>query len=336
MDFLKSFKDRIFYLKPENFDEEALALFHFQRKHNQLYNNYIEKLGINAPAVTSLEEIPFLPIDFYKEHIVKSGDWKAEIVFESSGTTSQIKSKHHLQDLDFYRSIAINIFENIYGNLDQFHVLALLPSYLERSNASLVFMVDEFIKKTASDQSGFYLNNTDQLINNLKSLLAREKKVLLIGVTYALLDLIDNFQFDQSNDNLINNNLIIMETGGMKGRRKEIVREELQSLLARGFKVGQIHSEYGMTELTSQAYALKNGNFKTPGWMKVQIREINDPFQQLPPGKTGGINIIDLANAASCAFIETKDLGKINDDGSFSVAGRLDNSDLRGCNLLIE
>ncbi len=330
MNFLNSFKQNLFSLKPEAFEQNALTLFAYQAKNNIVYRTYVKSLGIDSEAVTRLGEIPFLPIDFYKNHELKTGEWVPEAVFQSSGTTGQQRSKHFMQDVAFYGDVARTIFESSYGDLKQYHIQALLPSYLERNNASLVFMVDDFIKKTGSPYSGFFLQNTKELVKQLRELLTKGERVLLIGVTYALLELLEQFEFDFDASNLI-----VMETGGMKGRRKEMIREELQTILSGGFNTDTIHSEYGMTELTSQAYSKGYGKFTSPPWMKILIREINDPFELLPREKIGGVNIIDFANAASCSFIETKDLGKINADGSFSILGRFDNTELRGCNLMI-
>ncbi len=330
MNFLKSFKDRIFSIQECEFEALAMELFNFQSQNNAVYSKYLQKLGVIPETVSSCDEIPFLPIEFFKQHRVVSGEWQEQGIFMSSGTTGQIASKNYIEDLEYYKKVSRSIFESFYGPIDHYHILALLPSYLERGNSSLVYMVDNFIDISLSAYSGFYLSNYKQLVDKLNELTVNTKKVLLIGVTYALLDLVEGFQFDSGNDNLI-----VMETGGMKGRRKEMIRTQLHKTLSEGFKLHSIHSEYGMTELNSQAYALAEGKFQTPPWMEIKIRDINDPFQVLPAGHSGGINIIDLSNVATCAFIETKDLGRQNTDHTFEVLGRFDNTEMRGCNLLI-
>ncbi len=330
MNFLNSFKQGLFSLEQGAFEDKALQLFNYQVNHNPVYKAYVDALGVDINGINCIDQIPFLPIEFYKYHEVKTGNWTAEAIYQSSGTTGQTTSKHFMHDTAFYKKVSERIFENQYGPLKNFTILALLPSYLERKNASLVGMMQNFIEKSRRSHSGFYLDDVASLVRKLKLLLADGKKVLLVGVTYALLDIVEKFELGYDSSNLI-----IMETGGMKGRRKEMVREELQSILSRGFGVPTIHSEYGMTELTSQAYAQEQGIFSPPVWMKISIREINDPFTALPDGRIGGVNIIDLANVTSCAFIETKDLGQLRPDGRFTIVGRFDNSELRGCNLMV-
>ena len=330
MNFLKSFKERIFSTSELEFESLALELFKYQSRNNLIYREYLQRLGKVPETISDFEEIPFLPIEFFKYHRVTTGEWQEQAIFQSSGTTGQVSSKNYVEDLQFYEKVATRIFETLYGPLEGYHILALLPSYLERGNSSLVYMVNGFIRATASRHSGFYLANFNELADQLNHLIQGTKKVLLIGVTYALLDLVENFEIDTTHANLI-----VMETGGMKGRRREMIREELHQTLSGGFRLDTIHSEYGMTELTSQAYALEKGKFQLPPWLRVKIRDINDPFSTLPHGRTGGINLIDLANVATCAFIETRDLGKRNADGTFEVLGRFDNSEVRGCNLLV-
>ena len=330
MNFLKSFKDRIFSIRENEFETLAMELFHYQSRNNSVYNNYLQKLGVAPETVSCCDEIPYLPVEFFKQHRVVSGKWQEQGIFMSSGTTGQIASKNYIEDMEHYKKVSKHIFESFYGPIDHYHILALLPSYLERGNSSLVYMVDNFINLSLSAYSGFYLSNYKQLADKINELVTNTKKVLLIGVTYALLDLVESFQFDSNNDNLI-----VMETGGMKGRRKEMIRTQLHEALSKGFRLSSIHSEYGMTELNSQAYALEGGKFQTPPWMKISIRDINDPFHLLPSGHSGGINIIDLSNVSTCAFIETKDLGRQNVDHTFEVLGRFDNTEMRGCNLLI-
>jgi hypothetical protein len=322
----KSFEEVLCEINDQNIDRIALDLFRFQAESNPLYKSFIAHSG--RGKATSPENIPFLPISFFKTHEVKSGDWTPEVTFLSSGTTGIVTSRHAVKDLNFYRENAERIFKQFFGPLEDYHVLAMLPSYLERDGSSLVSMVDYFIRQSGSPHSGFYLNNHEELVTKLTELRSHAKRVILLGVTFALLELAEQYPMDLSH-------CLILETGGMKGKRKEIVREDLHLFLRERFNVPFILSEYGMTELLSQAYSLGNGKFQTPPTMKVLIRDINDPFQVELPGKTGGINIIDLANIHTCAFIETEDIGRLNQDGSFEVLGRMDNSDIRGCNLLV-
>jgi len=330
-DFTNKFKENLFKINSLNyFKEQAILLFHYQAENNIVYKNYIKYLNINIDKIINLEDIPFLPIEFFKYHKVISNikEEDIELVFESSGTTGEITSKHLVKDLNFYKKVSENIFYNFYGKLDEYIFLALLPSYLERENSSLVYMVDHFIKESKSTHSGFYLNDLEKLKEKLISLKNQHKKIVLIGVTFALLDFAEQFSIDLED-------IIIIETGGMKGRRKEMIREEVHQILQEKLNVKNIHSEYGMTELLSQAYSKGDGLFVTPNSMKVLIRDINDPFSYNNKNKSGGLNIIDLANVDSCSFIETKDIGYIEDSNQFKILGRLDNSDIRGCNLLI-
>jgi len=279
-------------------------------------------------GVNTLEKIPFLPIECFKTEKVYCGHTTPQQIFTSSGTTGAQTSRHYVKDLSLYEQSFRKGFEHFYGNVGDYVVLALLPSYLERTGSSLITMVADLIERSGSQYSGFYLNEYDLLAERLQTLDASGKKVLLIGVSFALLDLITEHTFSLKNT-------IVMETGGMKGRRKELVREELHALLCKGFGVEMIHSEYGMTELLSQAYSAGKGIYKCVPWLKVLIRDTNDALSYLPTGKTGGLNIIDLANRESCSFIATQDLGKLHPDGTFEVLGRFDNADIRGCNLLI-
>lgn len=310
------------------FEDLALLVFQHQAKENEVYRNFIEYLSIDPLQIDSLFDIPFLPIEFFKSHkIVSSYDPVAE-VFSSSGTTGMLQSKHYVTDLSWYEESFLHAFELFYGNPSQYIILALLPSYLERDGSSLIYMCEHLIRKTEDEQSGFYLNEFEKIKNIIEEN-AGEKKVLLIGVTYALLDFAEQFPFAMKN-------CIVMETGGMKGKRKEMLREEVHQLLTKAFQIKEIHSEYGMTELLSQAYSNGNGIFRSPPWMKVMIRETNDPFSYTKLNRTGGINIIDLANVNSCSFIATQDLGKLLPDGRFEVLGRFENADVRGCNLLVQ
>ncbi len=328
METFKSFAQSLENINEGNFEDIALRMFHFQAVNNPIYTRYLEHLKCDIAKVSDLQQIPFLPISFFKSQIIKSGEWQTCAEFSSSGTTGSISSKHPVYDLDFYRLHSENIFEHFFGDPESFHFLALLPSYLEREGSSLIEMMNHFIIRSKSDHSGFYLNNYIELVNKLIKLKIDSRKVILWGVSFALLDLAEAFELDLSH-------CIIIETGGMKGRRREWIREELHQYLTRRFNVKVIHSEYGMTELMSQAYSMGSGRYLCPPSMKVIIRNMNDPFEILSTGKTGGINIIDLANFHSCAFIETQDLGSVNEQGFFEVLGRMDNSDIRGCNLLV-
>ncbi|MFK7003534.1 acyl transferase [Flavobacterium covae] len=312
----------------KEFEKRTLKIFRFQYHNNLVYQQFCSLLKKDVSNVKKIEDIPFLPIQFFKTNDILSSKEEKQITFTSSGTTGIATSKHHVTDLSFYRESYRQAFKQFYGNIEDYVILALLPSYLEREGSSLIYMVDDLIQLSNNLESGFYLNNYDELIEKLIKLDAEGHNVLLIGVTYALLDLVEKQKFNLKNT-------IIMETGGMKGRRKEIIREELHKILSNGFGVPIIHSEYGMTELLSQAYSLGNGIFECPMWMKIIIRDPEDPLTLLSEGKTGGINIIDLANINSCSFIATQDLGKIIDYNSFEVLGRFDNSDIRGCNLMV-
>lgn len=327
MNSFKSFYQEIFNVNKSNFDELALKIFRYQADSNPVYKKYIENLNIQPTGVRKIQDIPFLPISFFKSKQIKTGIWKEEGVFESSGTTGQITSKHYIKSKAFYLTNSYRIFSQFYGHLNNYHLLALLPSYLERENSSLVAMVEHFMPLTNSTFSGFYLNNYDQLIDAVQNI-KDNRKILLMGVSFALLDLAEKYGPDLSG-------AIIMETGGMKGRRKEMIREELHEVLRNGLNTGNIHSEYGMTELMSQAYSFGNGVFQAPPWMKILLRDVNDPFELDVRKSSGGINIIDLANIDSCAFIETQDMGKMHNNGHFEVLGRFDNTDIRGCNLMV-
>lgn len=312
----------------QDFERKALEVFRFQAENNLVYKKFIQHLNLKKSSITNIEEIPFLPISFFKSHEMRCGSQQAVITFTSSGTTGSISSQHPVTDLSIYEQSFRQCFEHFYGTISAYTLLALLPNYSEREGSSLIYMVDDLMKQAQSG-SAYYLYNHEELASQLKELKQAGKKTILIGVTYALLDFIENHQIQYPE-------LIVMETGGMKGKRKEIVREELHELLCRGFGVSTIHSEYGMTELLSQAYSKEQGQFECPAWMKVLIRDINDPFQYLTAGKTGGINVIDLANIHSCAFIASQDLGRLDKLGRFEVLGRFDHSDIRGCNLMVQ
>ncbi|AMC11228.1 acyl transferase [Lutibacter profundi] len=311
-----------------DFKQISLEIFKFQAENNLVYKAFINYLHVDIRDVKSIKQIPFLPIQFFKSHKVISSKEKIQQLFLSSGTTGNSQSKHFVTDLTIYEKSFEKGFEYFYGSLKNYTILALLPSYLEREGSSLIYMVNNFIKKSKKPRSGFYLNNLDELHKNLLELDKNNEKTILIGVSFALLDLVEKYKFQLKNT-------IIMETGGMKGRRKELIREELHQILCEGFGVKKIHSEYGMTELLSQAYSKGNGIFKCPPWMKILIRDTEDALTLLPTGKSGGINVIDLANVNSCSFITTQDLGKIHPNNTFEVLGRFDNSDIRGCNLMV-
>lgn len=312
----------------KEFEKTALKVFRIQYQNNKVYRRFCDLLNTGVSEVKTIEKIPFLPISFFKSENVLSSEEPIEITFTSSGTTSQNTSSHFVTDVSVYEQSYLQGFAEFYGNIEDYTVLALLPSYLEREGSSLIYMVEDLIKKSNNPDSGFYLHNYDELTEKLIKLDASGRNVLLIGVTYALLDLVEKHQFQLKNT-------IIMETGGMKGKRKEIIREELHEILKKGFGVDAIHSEYGMTELLSQAYSLGNGIFQCPNWMHILIRDTEDALSLIGNGKTGGVNVIDLANFNSCSFIATQDLGKKYDNGSFEILGRFDNSDIRGCNLMV-
>ena len=340
----------------KQFEKTALKVFRFQHENNKVYRDFCDFLKVNPQQVKSLQQIPFLPIQFFKSHNVVSNTNPAEVTFTSSGTTGMVTSKHLVTDVSLYEESYRKGFSEFYGNIEDYVVLALLPSYLEREGSSLIYMVEDLIKLSNQPESGFYLHNHDDLIKKLTALDESGQNVILIGVTYALLDLIETFNnkqssvenekkvldnFGQKTENLSKKhqfqlkNTIIMETGGMKGKRKEMIREELHEQLCKGFGVNAIHSEYGMTELLGQAYSLGEGVFECPSWMHILVRDPEDALTYVKDGKTGGINVIDLANINSCSFIATQDLGKKNPNNSFEVLGRFDNSDIRGCNLMV-
>jgi phenylacetate-coenzyme A ligase PaaK-like adenylate-forming protein len=329
---------------PRSFEDLALEIYRYQFHQNPVYQAYASSLNKTPDQVKRLEKIPFLPISFFKSHPISTGFSEPQVIFESSGTTSSTTSRHLVKDLALYEVLSRKTFETIYSPLSDYHIFALLPSYLERNNSSLVYMVENFIYNSFSKFGGFFLNNTEEMVDRM--LAADHRKILLIGVSFALLDMVENTALVQKLEP-IRDRLIVMETGGMKGRRKELIREELHEILTQGFGIETIHSEYGMTELLSQGYSKGHGVFELPPYMKVLLREVNDPFTYLPhfaigqksgPHKqrTGGINVIDLANIDSCSFIETQDLGVFTEDyKGFKVVGRFDNSDIRGCNLLL-
>jgi phenylacetate-coenzyme A ligase PaaK-like adenylate-forming protein len=321
--------NKIFEIKTSSeFKKLALEIFNFQYDNNNVYQRFCSYLGKSKSNVTAMEEIPYLPIEFFKSKRVLINNQKPQIVFESSGTTGQYVSKHYVANLSIYQKSYLKTFEYFYGNIADYCVLALLPSYMEREGSSLIYMVKDLIEKSRNPKSGFYLDNKSDLLKTLQDLDDSANKNILIGVSYALLDISESHSLHLKNT-------IIMETGGMKGRRRELVRDALHHILKNNFGLDTIHSEYGMTELLSQAYSKGNGIFNCPPWMGVSIRETEDPLTAEPYGKIGGINIIDLANIYSCSFIATQDLGRVYKDGSFEVLGRFDHSDVRGCNLMV-
>ncbi len=321
-------KDDIFKISNETeFDKTCLQVFRFQYENNSVYQQFCRLLHKSSENVKSYQEIPFLPIEFFKSKKVISGKEDAEIIFTSSGTTGNTTSSHYVSDLEIYEKSFFKGFKKFYGDPEDYIILALLPSYLERTGSSLIYMADNLIKASGHEDSGFYLNELDILAEKLLRLDSEGKKILLIGVSFALLDLVENYHFDLKNT-------IVMETGGMKGRRREMIRQELHDILNKGFGTKSIHSEYGMTELLSQAYSTGNGIFECPPWMKILLRDPEDALSLIPENKTGGINVIDLANTYSCSFIATQDLGRLTPAG-LQILGRFDNSDIRGCNLMI-
>jgi len=312
----------------KQFDKIALKVFRYQYENNKVYKEFCDFLKTDVQKVKSLQQIPFLPIQFFKSHVVVSNSDEIQETFTSSGTTGMITSQHLVTDISLYEQSYRQAFSQFYGNIEDYAVLALLPSYLERSGSSLIYMIKDLIELSNNEHSGFYLHNYDELISKLIELDNSGQNVILIGVTYALLDLIEKQNFQLKNT-------IIMETGGMKGHRKEMIREELHQILSQGFGVPSIHSEYGMTELLSQAYSLGNGIFECPSWMHILIRDTEDALSYVDYGKTGGVNVIDLANINSCSFIATQDLGKKYPNNTFEILGRFDHSDIRGCNLMV-
>jgi hypothetical protein len=332
----KELKNRVLHMQEADFDALALDVFRFQAENNPLYQQYIQLSGVSPEKIKHWTEVPFLPIELFKNHQVLTGSEPVLFSFESSGTTGQIPSKHPVCDPGFYQQISKIAFEREYGPLSEYHIFALLPSYLERSTSSLVFMMDHFIKESKSDLSGFYLNQYEALVDALAQALATDKKVWLMGVTFGLLDLVDS-GIDLSFLKEHKDQLIVMETGGMKGRREEWIRDKVHAYLEEKMGLDSIASEYGMTELFSQGYAKSQGIFTPAYTMRVCLREVSDPFALVTQAnKTGGIKIADLGNIDSCAFIETRDLGSLEKDGvRFKVLGRFDNSEMRGCSLMV-
>lgn len=321
-----AFINNIFNVAPHTFASKAIEVFHFQYRENDLYRKFVKQLGIKKEDITSIEKIPFLPISFFKTHSIKTTSFDSELVFASSGTTQTTNSFHYIKDAAVYRQSFFQFFEETYGNINNWCVLGLLPSYLERNNSSLVYMVNELIEESKHPESGFYLNEFEKLFATLKKLEAQRQPTILIGVTFGLLDFFERYEIQLKHT-------IVMETGGMKGRREEWTRKEVHDFIKSKAGLKQIHSEYGMTELLSQAYSKGDGLFHCPEWMKVLVRDEDDPLLVKREGR-GVINVIDLANIYSCSFIATDDAGILGEDGSFEVIGRVDNSDIRGCSLM--
>lgn len=325
---------KIFSASPEHFEDMALSVFRFQYTNNSIYRQFTDSLQIKAESVDALLRIPFLPIQFFKSHVVTSTLFQPEIIFESSGTTGMVNSRHYIKDVSLYQKSFVTAFESFYGKPSGWSIIGLLPSYLERNNSSLIAMVSDLITLSGHNESGFYLNDYKKLHAVLEQLENQQQKTILIGVTFALLDFAELYPLPLKHT-------IVLETGGMKGRRAELTRQEVHDRLQQKFGIQAVHSEYGMTELLSQAWSYGNGIFKCPGWMKVLLRDEDDPLMIKDPiavnksTVNGIINVIDLANIYSCAFIATDDAGKIYKDGSFEVLGRIDSSDMRGCSLMV-
>jgi phenylacetate-coenzyme A ligase PaaK-like adenylate-forming protein len=328
------FEKNIFAAREDNFNESAIELFNHQYQHNTIYRQFCDTLKINTAEVDTLSKIPFLPITFFKTHAIKTGVFETDTVFESSGTTQTNPSRHFVKDIDLYRKSFTKCFEKFYGQPQNKCILGLLPAYLERKNSSLVLMTDELIKASNNPLSGLYLYDHEKLHSTILHNELLKLPTLLIGVTYALLDFAEAYPMQLRHT-------IVMETGGMKGRREELTRPEVHAQLQKQLGISLVHSEYGMTELLSQAYSKGDGIFHCPGWMKIVLRDEDDPFHIITAddvqgrSKTGLINVIDLANIHSCGFIATDDVGRLHANESFEVLGRSDNSDVRGCSLMV-
>jgi len=324
-----SFRDRIFSISGEReFREAAVDVFRYQYEQNPVYKEFIDALGVGKRPVRSPVDIPYLPVGFFRNHKIITEGQREQIIFESSGTSGTIPGKHYIADLELYEESFLKSFRLFYGQPSDFLIIALLPSYTEREGSSLAYMADKLIKESRNKLSGFYMGNVEEILKVISEGKSKGSKIILLGVSFALLDLAEEGSADLSD-------IIVMETGGMKGRRKELTRPELHQILMKNLNLDSVHSEYGMTELLSQAYSKGGGIFYAPPWMKIVIRDPQDPFSLYSePGRTGGINIIDLANLNSCSFLSTGDLGKLHEDGGFEVLGRFDNSDIRGCNLM--
>ncbi|MFA7116217.1 MAG: acyltransferase [Bacteroidales bacterium] len=328
-------KNKIFQTNESNFLEHSLEIFYYQYDNCPVYREYCALMDIMKSDVKTLFDIPFLPISFFKSHKVicsKDTSAKVDIVFSSSATTGMVPSKHYVLDVSVYDRAFMKDFKYFYENIEDYTVLALLPSYLERKGSSLIYMIDRFIKDSKSLDSGYYLYNYEDMYHKMVELLSVGKKCILFGVTFALLDFVKEYQLPSG----LNSNLIVFETGGMKGRGKELSRDEIHARITKALGCDTVNSEYGMCELLSQGYSKGNGLFYCPPWMKILIRDLVNPFEYLPYNKKGGINVIDLANINSCSFIETEDLGTLYKDSSYTVEGRISKAERRGCNMIIE
>lgn len=324
---MEQLTQRIFDVTEDGFEQVALEVFAFQYRNVPIYKQYCDLLKRTPATVSRLSEVPFLPIDFFKTHEVIAEGRGAQRIFESSGTTGQVPSRHRVADTGLYEQSFRKCFDLFYGPVEEYVILALLPSYLERGNSSLVYMAQDLITRSGQNASGFFLNDFEKLYDWLDVLRNGHRKVMLLGVTFGLLDFTEQYKIDFSD-------LIVMETGGMKGRREELTRNEVHQHLKVAFDVPAIHSEYGMTELLSQGYSKGNGIFYTPPWMKILTRDMYDPLMLQTQGTTGAVNVVDLANLYSCSFIATSDLGKLHADGGFEILGRMDSAEVRGCNLM--
>ncbi|MEJ5266245.1 MAG: acyltransferase [Bacteroidales bacterium] len=328
MKSIVEFKKEIFEIKNyRQFADLALYAFNYQYHKNKVYKEFCDLLKINPQSISQLTDIPFLPVTIFKNRKVVSGIGNVERTFSSSSTTGQHPSYHFVKDISLYEKSLMFNFEYFYGNPSEYTILALLPSYLERQGSSLVYMVEKLMEKSASEHNGFYLYDFEGLLKKIEVLEHENKKFILLGVSFALLDFAVRYKFPLKNG-------IVIETGGMKGRKREITREQLHNIICEGFSIKSVHSEYGMTELLSQAYSFENGIYRCPPQMKVLVRETGDPLKTMIFGK-GALNIIDLANIDSCCFISTSDLGEVDQNAGFKVLGRFDEAEVRGCNLMV-
>ncbi len=325
----------IFEIKTEeDFEEACLSIFNYQYENIDIYHQFVDYLNINPKKISKITEIPFLPIEMFKHHTILDRNRQANTYFQSSGTTNiQTLSRHWIADFELYQQSILHCFQQFIGHPKDYIFLGLLPNYLERQNSSLIYMVDFLMNKSSQKENGYFLYNHPELLELLKNL--NNRKIILFGVSFALLDFIDFCEANGGFYSAQNSNLIIIETGGMKGRKEEMTKDELLKILRNGFLTDKIYSEYSMTELLSQAYSLGNNIYQSPNWLRIMIRNLEDPFSYVEKGKTGAVNIIDLANKYSCSFIATQDLGKSFDNHQFQILGRIDHSDIRGCSLLV-
>lgn len=325
----------IFEIKTEeDFEEACLSIFNYQYENIDIYHQFVDYLNINPKKISKITEIPFLPIEMFKHHTILDRNRQTDAYFQSSGTTNiQTLSRHWIADFELYQQSILHCFQQFIGHPKDYIFLGLLPNYLERQNSSLIYMVDFLMNKSSQKENGYFLYNHPELLELLKNL--NNRKIILFGVSFALLDFIDFCEANGGFYSAQNSNLIIIETGGMKGRKEEMTKDELLKILRNGFLTDKIYSEYSMTELLSQAYSLGNNFYQSPNWLRIMIRNLEDPFSYVEKGKTGAVNIIDLANKYSCSFIATQDLGKNFDNHQFQILGRIDHSDIRGCSLLV-